>query len=87
MDFISAISGDWEIGRPGVLNWHFAGMWFLVINGLTYLIYGFVSGRFLEKLLPIRPADVVHTVVDTLHLKIAHAGPPKGSPRQRTAAP
>ncbi len=61
--------GDWAAWS---LNWHFAGMWFLVINGLAYLIYGFVSGRFREKLLPIRPADVVHTVVDTLHLKIAH---------------
>src|SRR6202012_3620832 len=25
-----------------------------------------------EKLLPIRPAEVVQTIVDTLHLKIAH---------------
>jgi thiosulfate reductase cytochrome b subunit len=61
--------GDWA--APSLL-WHFAGMWFLVINGLAYLIFGFVSGRFRERLLPIRPADVVHTVVDTLHLKIAH---------------
>lgn len=61
--------GDWA---AWCLNWHFAGMWFLVINGLAYLIYGFVSGRFREKLLPIRPSDVVHTIVDTLRLKIAH---------------
>jgi thiosulfate reductase cytochrome b subunit len=54
------------------LNWHFAGMWFLVINGLAYLVYGSVSGRFRERLLPIRPAEVVHTIVDTLHLKIVH---------------
>ena len=47
-------------------------MWFLVINGLAYLIYGLVSGRFRERLLPIRPAEVVHTIVDTLNLKIAH---------------
>jgi thiosulfate reductase cytochrome b subunit len=47
-------------------------MWFLVINGLIYLIYGFVSGRFREKLLPIRPSEVIQTIVDTLHFKIAH---------------
>jgi thiosulfate reductase cytochrome b subunit len=61
--------GDWAAWS---LNWHFAGMWFLVINGLFYLTYGFVSGRFREKLLPIRLSEVVQTVVDTLHFKIAH---------------
>jgi len=61
--------GDWAAWS---LNWHFAGMWFLAINGLVYLIYGFASGRFREKLLPIRPAEVVQTVVDTLQFKIAH---------------
>lgn len=61
--------GDWAAWS---LNWHFAGMWFLVINGLGYLTYGLVTGRFREKLLPIRPAEVVQTVVDTLHFKIAH---------------
>lgn len=61
--------GDWAAWS---LNWHFAGMWFLVLNGLAYLGYGFVTGRLRERLLPIRLADLVHTVVDTLHLKIAH---------------
>ena len=61
--------GDWAAWS---LNWHFAGMWFLAINGLIYLIYGIVSGRFRERLLPIRPAEVVQTVVETLHFKIAH---------------
>ena len=61
--------GDWAAWS---LNWHFAGMWFLTVNGLAYLIYGFASGRLREKLLPIRPAELVQTVVDTLHFKIAH---------------
>jgi thiosulfate reductase cytochrome b subunit len=61
--------GDWAAWS---LNWHFAGMWFLIINGSGYLTYGLVTGRFREKLLPIRPAEVVQTVVDTLHFIIAH---------------
>ena len=67
-------SGFWRLGDWAAwsLNWHFAGMWFLVVNGLVYLTYGFVTGRFREKLLPIRPSEVVQTVIDTLHLKIAH---------------
>ena len=54
------------------LNWHFAGMWPLVVNGLFYLGYGLLSGRFRERLLPIRLSDLIHTVRDTLRLKIGH---------------
>jgi thiosulfate reductase cytochrome b subunit len=54
------------------LLWHFAGMWFLAINGLIYLIYGLGTGRFRQKFLPIRLADVVQTVRETLRFKIAH---------------
>ncbi len=54
------------------LLWHFAGMWLLVANGLAYLAYGFATGRLRERLLPIRLADVVKTVRDTLHLHIDH---------------
>jgi thiosulfate reductase cytochrome b subunit len=61
--------GDWAAWS---LNWHFAGMWFLTINGLVYLIYGFASRRLRERLLPIRFAELVQTIVDTLHFKIAH---------------
>ncbi len=61
--------GDWAAWS---LNWHFAGMWFLTINGLIYLIYGLTSGRLHERLLPIRPVELVRTVIDTLHFKIAH---------------
>ena len=61
--------GDWA--APS-LNWHFAGMWLLVLNGLAYLGYGLATGRLRERLLPIRLADLIHTVRDTLHLRIAH---------------
>ncbi len=54
------------------LLWHFAGMWLLAINGLFYLGYGFATGRLRERLLPIRIKDVVATVIDTLHFRIAH---------------
>jgi thiosulfate reductase cytochrome b subunit len=54
------------------LQWHFAGMWLLTINGLIYLVYGLITGRLAERLLPIRLADVINTVKDTLHFRIAH---------------
>lgn len=54
------------------LLWHFAGMWLLVLNGGAYLIYGVVTGRLRERLLPIRVADLLRTLRDTLHFKVAH---------------
>ena len=54
------------------LLWHFAGMWLLVLNGLAYLIYGVVTGRFRERLLPIRASEFIETVRETLRLNIAH---------------
>ena len=61
--------GDWAAWS---LNWHFAGMWFLMFNGLCYLIYGTITGRFIERLLPIRLSDLLDTVRDTLRLRVAH---------------
>lgn len=61
--------GDWA--APS-LQWHFAGMWLLALNGLVYLLYGVVTGRLRERLLPIRIDEVVQTVSDTLHFRISH---------------
>ncbi len=54
------------------LQWHFAGMWLLALNGLAYLGYGLATGRLRERLLPIRVAEIVQTVRDTLHFKVEH---------------
>ncbi len=54
------------------LQWHFAGMWLLALNGLAYLLYGIATGRFRERLLPIHVREVIGTVRDTLHFRIEH---------------
>ncbi len=54
------------------LQWHFAGMWLLALNGAAYLLYGTLTGRLRERLLPIRLRDLVQTVRDTLRLHVAH---------------
>jgi thiosulfate reductase cytochrome b subunit len=61
--------GDWAAWS---LNWHFAGMWLLMINGLIYLGYGVVTGRLRERLLPIRVPELIHTVRETLHFRLEH---------------
>ena len=55
------------------LQWHFAAMWLLMLNGAAYLIYGFGTGRLRERLLPIRVSEVAQTIRDTLHFHVEHA--------------
>lgn len=72
--------GDWSFSVPGTiggwlaggLQWHFAAMWVLVINGIVYVTYGFASGRFRRKLLPITPRAVVADVTAAFRGKLSH---------------
>jgi thiosulfate reductase cytochrome b subunit len=69
--FSSAITlGGW---LGGALQWHFAAMWLLMVNGLIYLTLGLVTGRFRKKLLPITPAGVVADTRAALTGKLSHA--------------
>jgi thiosulfate reductase cytochrome b subunit len=54
------------------LQWHFAFMWVLTINGLVYLGYGLLSGRFRRMLWPIRPREVIAEVVKALTFRLEH---------------
>jgi thiosulfate reductase cytochrome b subunit len=54
------------------LQIHFAAMWLLVINGACYLGYGFYTGRFRRKLLPISRRAIIADVRDALRFKLAH---------------
>ena len=59
-------------GQSGALQWHFLGMWIVVLNGLAYLIYGIVGGRLRRMLLPIRPREIIATVRDAMRLHLSH---------------
>ena len=54
------------------LLWHFFAMWIFAINGLAYLTYGLVTGRFRRKLLPISAHEVIATVGDALRFRLKH---------------
>jgi thiosulfate reductase cytochrome b subunit len=56
----------------GALLWHFAAMWLLILNGLAYLVTGFVTGRFRRKLLPISPRAVLADLKAAVTFKLAH---------------
>jgi thiosulfate reductase cytochrome b subunit len=57
----------------GALQWHFAAMWLLVINGLAYLTLGLVTGRFRQKLWPISPAGVGRDLLRALTFRLSHS--------------
>src|SRR6266850_1050704 len=61
--------GGWLAGG---LQWHFAAMWLLALNGLVYLCYGILSGHFRRKLLPISPRAVLRDIGQALRGKLAH---------------
>jgi thiosulfate reductase cytochrome b subunit len=70
----SIVIGKW---MQYALQWHFFAMWILVLNGLAYLTYGFVTGRFRRMLLPIRPDELATTIKDALRFRLAHEDPTK----------
>ncbi len=66
----SAITlGGW---LGGALQWHFAAMWLLVLNGLAYLVTGIATGRFRRKLVPISPGGVLNDIKAALTFRLNH---------------
>jgi thiosulfate reductase cytochrome b subunit len=68
------VSQHWhnEEGLAGALQWHFAGMWLLVVNLLVYLAYGLISGHFRGTLLPVRPRDFACDLRAALGGRLVH---------------
>ena len=65
----SIVIGKWA--QYG-LEWHFFGMWIFVLNGLAYLGYGIVTGRFRRKLFPISLREVFVTIGEALRFRLRH---------------
>ena len=61
--------GGW---LAGALQWHFAAMWVLVLNGMIYLAYGIGSGHLKRRMLPISPRAMLGDVLNVLRGRFAH---------------
>ncbi|HEX4926528.1 MAG TPA: cytochrome b/b6 domain-containing protein [Burkholderiales bacterium] len=61
--------GGWLAGG---IQWHFAAMWLLALNGLVYVAYGILSGHFRRKLLPVSPRAVLRDIGAALRGRLAH---------------
>ena len=56
----------------GALQWHFAAMWVLALNGLAYLFYGLFAGHFKANFLPLTPRAVFNEFKNALRGRISH---------------
>ena len=74
--------GGW---LAGALQWHFAAMWLLVLNGIVYVVYGIASGHFRRKLLPLSPRAVLLDVREAFRGRLAHDDLSKYNAAQRAA--
>ncbi len=54
------------------IAWHLAFLWLLLANGLAYLVWGFASGHFKQKLWPILPGQVLREFIAALRFKLPH---------------
>lgn len=61
-----------ELGLAGALQWHFAGMWLLAINGLVYVAYGILSGHFRRSFLPVGPSAFIRDALAALTFRLPH---------------
>lgn len=61
-----------DFGLAGALLWHFAAMWLLIGSLLVFLVWGFVTGHFRRKYLPVTPAEVASNIADFLRGRLGH---------------
>ncbi|MCK1792689.1 cytochrome b/b6 domain-containing protein [Pseudomonas violetae] len=57
----------------GALQWHFAAMWLLAINGVIYLLVNLISGRLSRRFFPLSPKGFGHDLLAALRGKLGHA--------------
>jgi thiosulfate reductase cytochrome b subunit len=61
--------GGW---LAGALQWHFAAMWLLALNGMLYLAYGIATGHLRRRMLPIPPRALIRDVAAALRGRLSH---------------
>jgi thiosulfate reductase cytochrome b subunit len=69
----------------GALQWHFAAMWLLAVNGTLYLLLNVASGRLWRKFLPLSPRAVYADLKAALRGRLTHADPHRYNAVQRAA--
>ncbi len=74
--------GGW---LAGAIQWHFAAMWVLGINGLIYLVLNGTTGRLISKFFPLSPKAFFNDLKAALKGSLTHADPRRYNTVQRAA--
>ncbi|OYD59911.1 UNVERIFIED_ORG: thiosulfate reductase cytochrome b subunit [Burkholderia sp. CF145] len=61
--------GGW---LAGALQWHFAAMWLLMVNGLVYLALNLATGRLFSKFFPLTLRAIVSDLFAALTGRLHH---------------
>ena len=56
----------------GALQWHFAAMWLLAVNGLVYLALNLLTGRLRHKFFPLSLRAMLQDIKAALRGHLAH---------------
>lgn len=59
----------------GALQWHFAAMWMLGVNGLIYLLMNLTTGRLRRRFWPLSLSTLSSDLKAALHGQLKHADP------------
>lgn len=69
----------------GALQWHFAAMWLLAINGVLYLACNVATGRMRARFFPLSPKALLADLCAALQGRLAHADPRRYNAVQQLA--
>lgn len=69
----------------GALQWHFAAMWVLIVNGLLYLAANLASNRLRHRFFPLSARTLSADFLAALNGRLAHADPRRYNMVQRLA--
>jgi len=61
--------GGW---LAGALQWHFAAMWVLALNGMIYLAYGIATGHLRRRMFPFSARAMLQDIGSALRGKLSH---------------
>ena len=74
--------GGW---LAGALQWHFAVMWLLGVNGLVYLVLNLLTGRIRRRFFPLSPRQFGVDFAAALRGHLSHDDPARYNAVQKAA--
>lgn len=74
--------GGW---LAGAIQWHFAAMWLLALNGVVYLALNAATGRMWRKFWPLSPRALRDDFLAAMRGRLSHADPSRYNAVQKAA--